>query len=204
MCAIKAKWKGWDGVYCYLFSKPLSEELRTDCGNPLIPQRGVGGGVGGVYYLVWNHRICGGEMNLTCNSFTSAAHIVRGVSHKDCSTQIRCTIHGWEKTAPSLDSFWILVIVSWSVCKRSFRDKKLKVVIAKQSQQIPRFYVYECGATLQTSIFKSRFLIHSNPLFSKTWTIRILGAPHFSFYAVKSDFFWRKEWRKINWICRPP
>jgi len=35
-------------------------------------------------------------INLTCNSFTSAVHIVREVRLKDCSTQIRHTMHDSE------------------------------------------------------------------------------------------------------------
>lgn len=37
-----------------------------------------------------------GGLNLTCNGFTSAVHIVRGVGLKDCSTQIRHMMHDCE------------------------------------------------------------------------------------------------------------
>lgn len=37
--------------------------------------------------------LMGGGMNLTCNSFTSAVHIVREVRLKDCTAQIRHMAH---------------------------------------------------------------------------------------------------------------
>lgn len=73
------------------FQKPLYEELKTDCGNPLIlwlKKRCI------ALYEITGFVGVGG--NLTCNSFTSAVHIVREVRVKDCSTQIRHMMHGWE------------------------------------------------------------------------------------------------------------
>lgn len=50
----------------------------------------------GVLPCMKSQDLLRGGLNLTCNGFTSAVHIVRGVGLKDCSTQIRHMMHDCE------------------------------------------------------------------------------------------------------------